>query len=95
MLQLHSMSCFTGAHGTGSTKFRCTTGTRVEGVRAVVTGHLPHRDGPWWQLDTGAGTPWGCLSLLQIDCHPPVATTIGMLPGERPKGRGDTKRTEK
>ena len=84
-----STALYGGYEGAGAS-WRGRPGTPVEGVRAVVTGHVPHRevrqDGPWC-IDTGAGTPWGRLTVLQIDCDPPVPTTVELVPGERPASR--------
>ena len=41
------------------------------------------RDGTWWQIDTGAGTPDGRLSLVQIDCDPIVPTTLDVVASEQ------------
>ena len=74
-----------GYEGAGAT-WRGKRATEVKGVRAIVTGHHPRkdvgRDGTWWQIDTGAGTPGGRLSLVQVDCDPIVATTLDVVASE-------------
>ena len=72
------------------------SGTEVEGLKALVTGHMPYEtpqtDGQWWRIDTGAGF-WadGRMSVLQIDPEPmewvtmPVKERLestGTAPGE-------------
>ena len=53
----------------------------------MITGHLPRADveadGNWWQIDAGAGTPGGRLSLVQVDCDPVVATSRDVVAGEQ------------
>ena len=75
-----------GYEGAGAT-WRGERGTEVTGARAVVTGHHPRkdvgRDGTWWQIDTGAGTRGGRLSLVQIDRDPIVATTVDVVASEQ------------
>ena len=75
-----------GYEGAGAT-WRGKRGTDVKGARAVITGHRPRSeveaDGNWWQIDTGAGTPGGRLSLVQIDCDPIVARTVDVVASER------------
>ena len=75
-----------GYEGADAT-WRGKRGADVKGVRAVITGHQPRAeveaDGNWWQIDTGAGTPGGRLSLLQVDCDPIVATTVDVVECER------------
>ena len=59
----------------------------MRGARAIVTGHhiteSPVRDGPWWQIDTGAGSPGGKLSIVQIECDPIIATTVDVVASEQ------------
>ena len=84
-----------GYEGAGAT-WRGKRGTEVRGVRAIVTGHhiteTPVRDGTWWQIDTGAGTPGGKLSAVRIDCDPIVATTIDVVESERAARRAPQNR---
>ena len=75
-----------GYEGAGAT-WRGKRGTSVKGARAIITGHHPRShvdaDGNWWQIDTGAGTPGGRLSLVQVDCDPIVATTLDVIASEQ------------
>ena len=71
-----------------SNAWRGPAGAPIEGVRAVVTGHIPRQlvehDGPWWCIDTGAGMKQpGRLSLLRIDCEPMEAITVDVVSEER------------
>ena len=70
-----------------STHSRGPSGPPVEGVRAGVTGHEPHRDvrqeGPRWCIDTSAGTRWGRRTGFEIECEPMNSTTVELVPGER------------
>ena len=84
-----------GYEGAGAT-WRGKRGTEVTGARAVVSGHHPRkeigRDGTWWCIDTGAGTPGGTLSAVQIDCDPIVATTVDVVECERATPRAPQNR---
>ena len=84
-----------GYEGAGAT-WRGKHGTDVKGARAVITGHQPRAeveaDGNWWQIDTGAGTPGGRLSLVQIDGDPIVATTVDVVESERAARRAPQNR---
>ena len=82
-----STALFGGYEGAGAA-WRGPAGAPVEGVRAVVTGHLPRKhvehDGTWWCIDTGAGMKQhGRLSLLRIDCEPMVPVTVHVVSEER------------
>ena len=77
-----------GYEGAGA-QWRGKRGTQVRGLRALFTGHritkeIVH-DGPWWSIDTGAGTPGGKLSMVQIDDRDLVSTTIQMHRSEEKK----------
>ena len=80
-----------GGHGTD---WRGMSGTPVEGLRALVTGHEPSNepscDGYWWSIDTGAGfRGFERLTLLRIDCEPMAAHTVDVVASERlPPSRG-------
>ena len=75
-----------GYEGAGAS-WRGKRGTPVTGARVIVTGHHPRghveADGPWWQIDTGAGTRGGKLSAVQIDCDPIVATIVDVVESDR------------
>ena len=76
--------------------WRGMSGTPVEGLRALVTGHEPSNepsfDGYWWSIDTGAGfRGFERLTLLRVDCEPMAAHTVDVVASERlppPRGRG-------
>ena len=53
---------------------------RIDGVRAVLTGHAvgaePFTTANVWHIDTGAGFPNGCLTLARIDVDPIDTLTV-------------------
>ena len=82
-----SIALFGGYEGAGAA-WRGPPGTPVEGVRAVVTGHLPRErvehDGPWWCIDTGARMRQRArLTILRIDSKPMEPVTVDVMAEER------------
>lgn len=80
-----------GDEGDGIT-WRGERGTKVKGVRALITGHYPsenvQRDGNWWRIDTGAGlAPLARLTLARVDCGQVEITTVQAVPEERGIGQ--------
>jgi len=68
--------------------WRGKSGTPIEGLRALVTGHEPTSepscDGHWWSIDTGAGVPgFERLTLLQVECEPMALHTVDVTTSER------------
>ena len=91
-----STALFGGYKGAGAA-WRGPAGAPVEGVRAVVTGHLPREhvehDGPWWCIDTGAVMKQhGRLSLLRIDSEPMEPLTVDVVSEE---GQGNSRRMDR
>ena len=81
--------------------WRGRSGTPVEGLRALVTGHEPSReptsDGFWWGIDTGAGVRgFERLTLLQVDCEPTQPHTVEVVTSERlaPTRGGGTRQAQ-
>ena len=60
-------------------------GGRIEGVRAVLTGHAivdeVSRTENVWHIDTGAGFLNGRLTLARIDTDPIETLTVAIAPG--------------
>ena len=60
-------------------------GGRIEGVRAVLTGHAIVNEvtttGNVWHIDTGAGFRNGRLTLARIDTDPIETLTVATAPG--------------
>ena len=58
---------------------------RIEGVRAVLTGHAVVNEvttrGNVWHIDTGAGFRNGRLTLARIDTDPIETLTVATAPG--------------
>ena len=75
-----------GYEGAGAT-WRGKRGTEVRGARAVLTRHRPRRetgrDGNWWCIDAGAGSPGGRLTVVQIDRDPIVPAAVDVVTSER------------
>ena len=81
--------------------WRGPSGTPIEGLRALVTGHEPtaepSSDGDWWRIDTGAGfRGFERLTLLRIDCEPMVPHTVDVVTSERlaPRPGRKTRQTQ-